>query len=621
MRLLLGWLAFLLLLTPVASRQRTAIRVSEGDDLQAAIDAARPGETLLLAPGSRFVGNFVLPPRPDSRSFIIIRTEGPNLPGDGTRTGPAYAGRLAVIQSPNGNAALRTAAAAHHWQLENLEFRANADGHGNIIELGSAAQRDRADVPHTLVLDRLYIVGDSAVGQKRGIALNSGATEIRNSYIAGIKGVGMDTQAIAGWNGPGPYLIENNYLEAAGENLMFGGGDPTLSDLVPHGIVIRRNLMAKPAAWRDPIVASPADLRASAARTEGTLDAGTYEYRVVAERPAGQGTTALSASTSPANATIEPRASGSITLEWGAVADAAGYRVYRTGPTGVSTMWRTTVTRFADTGAPGASATPPVHATTWTVKNLFELKNARNVTVDGNVLERNWLAAQTGYAILLQPVNQDGRAPWSTVENVRIVNNVVRHVSAAVSILGVDQKRDSGRARGITIANNLFVDVDRARWGGTGDFLLVGGGASDVIIENNTVQHSGRVIAAYGGSKEPRRMERFVFRNNLLKHNEYGVKGDGVNSGQPTLTKYFPGAVFEGNVLAGGKRTQYPPGNHFPSIEEFEAQFIDARGGNYRIRPGSALLGLGADLDQIETATGASSIAPAGVSAPVTPSR
>ena len=30
-----------------------------------------------------------------------------------------------------------------------------------------------------------------------------------------------------GWNGPGPFLIENNYLEAAGENIMFGGNDPS----------------------------------------------------------------------------------------------------------------------------------------------------------------------------------------------------------------------------------------------------------------------------------------------------------------------------------------------------------------------------------------------------------
>jgi hypothetical protein len=193
---------------------------------------------------------------------------------------------------------------------------------------------------------------------------------------------------------------------------------------------------------------------------------------------------------------------------------------------------------------------------------------------------------------------------------VRIVNNIVRHVSSAMNILGVDQKRDSGRARNITVANNLFLDVDR-KWGGTADFLQIGGGAIDVTIEQNTVQHTGRVIAAHGGSKEPKHMERFVFRNNLLKHNEYGVKGDGVNSGQPTLDMYFPGAVFSGNVLAGGPRAQYPRENQFPTVAEFEAQFVAAASGNFRLRAGSPLQGLGADLDRIERATGASASAPA----------
>ena len=46
--------------------------------------------------------------------------------------------------------------------------------------------------------------------------------------------VGADSQAIAGWNGAGPFSIVNNYLEAAGENVMFGGADPTIQDLVPR---------------------------------------------------------------------------------------------------------------------------------------------------------------------------------------------------------------------------------------------------------------------------------------------------------------------------------------------------------------------------------------------------
>src|SRR5262249_30231876 len=56
---------------------------------------------------------------------------------------------------------------------------------------------------------------------------------------------------IGGWNGPGGYTIENNYLEAAGENVMFGGADPRIPDLVPTRIVVRGNVLSKPVAWRE----------------------------------------------------------------------------------------------------------------------------------------------------------------------------------------------------------------------------------------------------------------------------------------------------------------------------------------------------------------------------------
>jgi hypothetical protein len=61
--------------------------------------------------------------------------------------------------------------------------------------------------------------------------------------------VGQDSQAICGWNGPGPFTIDNNYLEAAGENLLIGGADPAIPQLVPSDIVITNNYLAKQLAW------------------------------------------------------------------------------------------------------------------------------------------------------------------------------------------------------------------------------------------------------------------------------------------------------------------------------------------------------------------------------------
>ena len=58
--------------------------------------------------------------------------------------------------------------------------------------------------------------------------INSASTAIIDSYISNIHEVGADSQAIAGWNGPGPFQIVNNYLEGAGENFLLGGADPSI---------------------------------------------------------------------------------------------------------------------------------------------------------------------------------------------------------------------------------------------------------------------------------------------------------------------------------------------------------------------------------------------------------
>lgn len=71
-----------------------------------------------------------------------------------------------------------------------------------------------------------------------------------DSHLSDFKEVGADSQALCGWNGPGPFKIVNNYLEGAGENIMFGGADPSIKGLVPSDIEIRRNHIAKPLTWK-----------------------------------------------------------------------------------------------------------------------------------------------------------------------------------------------------------------------------------------------------------------------------------------------------------------------------------------------------------------------------------
>jgi len=234
----------------------STISVGSGAELQGAIVNAQPGDTILLARGIVYTGNFTLTDKGSSGaatdgSMITIRTAGDDgLARDGERVSPAMAPLLAKIQSGNSAPAIQTAPGAHHWRLMLLEVVGN--GLGDLITLGDGGspQVSLARVPHDLIVDRVYVHGDALRGQKRGIALNSASTTITGSYIADIKAVGQDSQAICGWNGPGPFTITNNYLEAAAENVLFGGADPTIPNLVPADITITGNLVSKPLAWR-----------------------------------------------------------------------------------------------------------------------------------------------------------------------------------------------------------------------------------------------------------------------------------------------------------------------------------------------------------------------------------
>lgn len=214
----------------------------------------RPGDTILLEAGATFVGNFILPLKSGgSTRYITIRSAASDavLPAAGVRMTPAYAPRLPMLRSPNSKPALTTAPGAHHYRLQFLEFGPNATFSGSILGLGvsSSIQNTLAAVPRNLIVDQVYMHGDYTLGQVRGISLHSASTDIVNSYISNIKATG-DAQAIAGSNGPGPYRISNNYLEAAGQNIQIGASAPLIPGLVPSGITLKGNHITKPLAWR-----------------------------------------------------------------------------------------------------------------------------------------------------------------------------------------------------------------------------------------------------------------------------------------------------------------------------------------------------------------------------------
>jgi len=482
------------------------LAVAAGGNLQAALDAAQPGDVVTLQAGATFTGSFTLHAKAGT-GWVIVRTSAPDssLPPLGTRITPSYASVLPKIITSGSQPAVLTAPGAHHFRFIGVEFGAASGVTQNygIVQLGdgSSAQSSLADVPHHFILDRVYIHGNATGNFRRGVSMHSAWTAVIDSTISNIHEVGADCQAIGTWNGPGPFKIVNNRLEASTENMIFGGADPWIANLVPSDIEVRGNYFFKPLSWR--------------------------------------------------------------------------------------------------IGDPTYGGTP------WQVKNLFELKNAQRVLVDGNIFENNWLHAQNGFAILFTVRNQDGTAPWSVVQDVTFTRNIVRHTASGVNILGQDNNFPSQQTKRILIKGNLFDDVDSARWGGDGRLYQILSGTAEVTIDHNTAFQSDEIIMADGPLNTG-----FVHTNNIAPNNQYGVAGTGT-AGNPllTLSTYFPGALFSRNVLMGGNAASYPINNFFPATWG-AVGFVDFAGGNYHLSASSPYKAagtdgadVGADIDALLAAT------------------
>ena len=179
-----------------------SIQVSAGQSLQAALDAANPGDEIVLASGATFVGNFVLHPKSGS-GWITIRSAG-SLPAAGTRVTPGAAAGFAKILTPNIEPALATTAGVHHVRLLGVEVGASS-GVSQVYALvvlgdASTAQTSLSQVPHHLVLDRVYVHGTSTFNLRRCVALNSAWSAVVDSYIDNCHSNDGDSQAIHGSN-------------------------------------------------------------------------------------------------------------------------------------------------------------------------------------------------------------------------------------------------------------------------------------------------------------------------------------------------------------------------------------------------------------------------------------
>jgi hypothetical protein len=265
---------------PEVQLARPPITVSSGAELQSALDRASGGDTIVLSLGTTFKapasdGSFVLRNRPvGAGQWITIRSASAAFDAGGAlrpgiRVSASDAPQMAAIRATSASTpAIRGEAGAHGYRLIGLDVGPDASLRSAVgmLEFGTANETSVDAEPSDIIVDRSYVHGSDGATVRRGAALNGRRMAVIDSYFENFRDPDNDTQAIGGWNGPGPFKIINNFLEASGENVMFGGGDPAVPDLVPSDIEIRRNFMTKRLDWRAARVAVKNSLELKNAR-------------------------------------------------------------------------------------------------------------------------------------------------------------------------------------------------------------------------------------------------------------------------------------------------------------------------------------------------------------------
>ena len=458
------------------------LTVNSGGNLQTALNDAQLGDTIVLRAGATFEGPFTLPRKTSGTGWIYIQSSAyASLPAPGNRVTPDNAAAMPrIVVKATGLSAIFTADGAHHFRFVGIEISPTADNRvSSLVRLGND-DTSTATLPNWIVFDRCYIHGDAVAGSRRGIQMNGAYIAVVDSYVADFKEVGADTQALAAWNATGPIKIVNNFLEGAGENIIFGGADSKSAALVPSDIEIRNNHVFKRLSWI---------------------------------------------------------------------------------------------------------------GTNWTVKNLLEFKSAQRVLVANNTFENVWPAAQTGWAMLISPRNQDGAATWSVTRDITVESNVWLNVGQGLRVGGTDDTFPSLRTERVRIANNLIHVTGLENADGKMFGVLLG--PVDLVIDHNTGFATG-ANSAFMSTENIPKADRFEFTNNIVQNATYGFKGTGVADGLDTLNAHFANYVFQMNAIVGGNAAVYPPNNFFPA-NVGSVRFIDVTNGNVRLSATSPYRNAGTD--------------------------
>ena len=255
--------------TAQASTPSTGVltQVPPTSNLQSVLDNASCGDTLVLQAGQTYPG-FSLPAKNcDAGHYVTIRSSalGSGLPDEGVRATPCHAGVASLPGRPALNCTsvnnvmariggvakagriITNTTGANYYRLIGLEI-ADTGANGGLGGFYDLVLLKTAD---HIIFDRCWIHGSTLGEDVKGLDFeNSSYIALIDSFVSDVHSkvsvYAADSSAVSSVTGTGPVKIVDNFLEAAGATILWGGG-PSTNNVTD--VELRRNHVFKPFTW------------------------------------------------------------------------------------------------------------------------------------------------------------------------------------------------------------------------------------------------------------------------------------------------------------------------------------------------------------------------------------
>lgn len=582
---------------------------STGAQLQTDLNAAAAatgslGDIIELTAGTTYTtssstgcpqGNacFVLPARSGTGTIYLISTHAPEiggsgLPAQGTRLCPS--GQLqgpALPCSANASmsdlASLRTAETNYGAALLERANAANVSGYrlvGVDLELTDAnaqsaenyevvlfnnSDSSASTLAQNIIFDRCFFDGSPSYGVVHALNMDGEYMAVVESYFgAHIFTYGNgDTNDVAMWNGLGPYVIHDNYMQAAGETTIFGGADTQLPSPSEESDITETNNSFYKAYF-----VGTGSVASSTTLTIASLTSGYIQpYAIVSDADSD-----ITKCTSTCTYIVSQ-----LTGTSGDSCPASDCN----GGVGTYQMSQ---------AATGTSSTQAIN-TVPSGKNMVEFKTGQRVLFAYNYLQNAGAYGQQRSAFVLTSRNQSGANPWYALTDFTIEDNFFGNCEFGGNnvLLQDSATYDPGAystypAKRILMRGNLFIlsvndgtsstatiNMQEAPVSGTGN-------PSDLIWDHNTfigtpsMGSNSWIGVVTNSTPVAATINNMVFSNNLFDKSQYGFIG-ATGGGSPATfagtfqngTITITGLAFLKNVLTAASDMTIPSGNYEPA--------------------------------------------------------